>query len=391
MLVDTTQDIIYRDFTLNDADIETSRIPGSGIGSGISGCVIDSIDISDVDVVQFTEKRSEQDGMDAGPPFHGARRIKCSGTLYGRTRALLSDSLIDLRAAMNSRLAYLDEPADKGYQPFYFSVPTNRTDDYPEGAIELRMLAMPRAFQSIVQKDNIGGHGADALAIPWQGTLTCKDPSIMALAPQEYPFTDTVIHTGTAATSDLISSTAHGLVLNDRVYFTVLTGGTGLALNVAYYVISAGLTADAFKVSLTSGGSGVDITVAYSALSFAKQATQAGDFTHRGNYPAPLQMIFVVGSQAGTIAVQAGDSIFTITVPASSGLRTIRFKGADKVITSEEADVESLAYGYLSFSGDSTWPQISPGTTPYTVTFTGLTIDRGATDGSMMWIWEQYA
>lgn len=393
MLIDTTEDIIYRGFTLNDADIEDNRIAGSGIGSGLSGCVIDSIDISDVDVVQFVEKRSEQDGMDAGPPFHGARRIRIAGTLYGLTRALLSDGLVDLRAALNARLAYLDEPADKGYQPLYFAIPTNRQEDYPDGAIELRMLAMPRAFQSIVQKDNAGGDDGDALAIPWQATLVCKDPAIMAQEPQEVEFTDTVVKTGAtiSAGTNVVTKATHGLSIGDRVYFTSLTAGTGLSINVGYFVIASSFTSGAFKVSLTAGGAERDITVNYTDASFAKVITATGDFDHRGNYPAPLEMIFAVSALAGSISVQAGDSVFLITVPASTGARIIRFKGKDKVITVEEDDVESLAYGYLTFDGDSTWPQVPQGVSPYSVTFIGLVVDAGATDGSQMWYFEQYA
>lgn len=393
MIVDTTEDIIYRGFKVNDAAVQSGVLAGSGIGKGISGCVVDSIDVSDVDVVQFIEKRSEGDGMDAGPPFHGARRIRLAGTLYGRTRALLSDSMNDLRATMNARLAYLDEPADKGYQPLYFAIPTNRVEDYPDGAIALRMLAMPRAFQYVVQKDNQGGDDGDASAVPWQATMICKDPSIMAQEPQLVAFTDTTVVTGAtaAASTNLVTKAAHGLVAGDRIYFTTLTGGTGLALNTSYYVISSGLTSGVFKVSTTSGGGEVDITVNYSAVSFVKVVPQAADFTHRGNYVAPLEMIFAVNALAGVITVQAGDSMFTLTIPASSGDRIVRFKGADRVITVEEDDVEVLAYSYLTFLNDTTWPLISPGVTPYSVTITGTVLDAGATDGSSMWFWEQYA
>ncbi len=392
MLVDTTEDIIYRGFKVNDKDLQTNVIPGSGIGSGISGCIVDSIDLSDVDVVQFIEKRSEGDGMDAGPPFHGARRIRLAGTLYGLTRALLSDKLNDLRAVMNARMAYLDEPADKGYQPFYFSIPTNRDEDYPDGAIELRMLAMPRAFQEVVQKDQVGGNDGDALAIPWQATLLCKDPSIMGQEPQLVSFADTTVVTGaTIATNNVITKVGHGLSIGDRIYFTALTGGTPLALNTTYWVISSGFGANAFKVSTTQLGGEVDVTVLASVATIAKVSTYAGDFTHRGNYPAALQMIFAVSAHAGTSSVQAGDSTFTLTIPASTGSRIIRVKGADRVITVEEADVEGLAYSYLAFTNDTTWALIHPGVTPYSITVTGLVLDAGATDGSSMWFWEQYA
>jgi hypothetical protein len=316
-----------------------------------------------------------------------------AGTMYGVTRALLSDNLVDLRAALNSRLAYLDEPADKGYQPFYFAIPTNRQADYPSGAIDLRMLAMPRAMQFVTERDKTGGSDGNALAMPWQATMTCKDPSITGALPQEYAYPDTTVKSSAtaAAATDLISKAAHGLVAGDRVYFTVLTGGTGLSKNIAYYVIASGLTSGVFKVSTSSGGSAVNITVDYSSVSFVKVATVAGNLVNRGNYPAPLNMIFAVSALAGTIVGSAGGSIFTITVPASTGARIIRFKGADKIITVEEDDVESLAMGYLDFSSDTTWPSVVSGTTAYSITVTGLVVDAGATDGSMLWFYEPYA
>lgn len=66
--------------------------------------------------------------------------------------------------------------------------------------------------------------------------------------------------TFTAAT-DLITKTAHGLVEGDIVRFSAVTGPATPAINTNYYVISSGLTADAFKVSTTEGGSTINIDV----------------------------------------------------------------------------------------------------------------------------------
>ena len=64
------------------------------------------------------------------------------------------------------------------------------------------------------------------------------------------------------AVSDLINATAHGLVAGDKVTLrTTTTIPAGLvALTTVYFVRAAGLTADAFTVSLTNGGAVVDIT-----------------------------------------------------------------------------------------------------------------------------------
>src|SRR5690242_216300 len=144
--MDLTKDITFRGFVLNDEDVGENIVPDSQdplIEAGISGCVVDAVDMSDVDVVQFMEKRSQGDGMDVGDVFLGARRIRMSGTLYATTRAGLFDALRELRAALSPVLSQRDEPADHGYQPIYFSEPTE--DENFGGRMDLRVLAMPRS------------------------------------------------------------------------------------------------------------------------------------------------------------------------------------------------------------------------------------------------------
>jgi hypothetical protein len=65
------------------------------------------------------------------------------------------------------------------------------------------------------------------------------------------------------ATANDVQSVAHGLALDDRIVFEVVEGlsvPTGLTAGTLYYVISTGLTTDAFRVATTSGGAAVDIT-----------------------------------------------------------------------------------------------------------------------------------
>ena len=65
--------------------------------------------------------------------------------------------------------------------------------------------------------------------------------------------------TVTIASPAVFSLTAHGFTVGSVVYFST-TGAlpTGLTAGTAYYVISAGLTADAFEVSTTVNGSVVN-------------------------------------------------------------------------------------------------------------------------------------
>lgn len=64
-------------------------------------------------------------------------------------------------------------------------------------------------------------------------------------------------------TNDLITSNGHGLVAGDAVIFDGVFAEalpTGLNATALWYVISTGLTTDAFKVSTTAGGAAVNIT-----------------------------------------------------------------------------------------------------------------------------------
>jgi hypothetical protein len=66
-----------------------------------------------------------------------------------------------------------------------------------------------------------------------------------------------------------IQTNAHGLVADDRVVFETVEGltiPTGIVAGTLYFVLSGGLTADAFNISTTSGGAEVDITAVGSAV-----------------------------------------------------------------------------------------------------------------------------
>ena len=77
-----------------------------------------------------------------------------------------------------------------------------------------------------------------------------------------------IVRTADATANDVQSQT-HGLALDDRVVFEVieqLTVPAGLTAGTLYWVISTGLTTDAFRVSTTQGGGAVDITGNGSAI-----------------------------------------------------------------------------------------------------------------------------
>lgn len=385
--MDITRDVTYRGFLLNDSTM--SVVPGGSIGSGISGCVLDTADTSELDIVQFMEKRSLQDGMDAGDPYLGKRVIRIAGTLYATTRGLLFDRLQELKSTLSPTLAFLEDPSQRGFLPLYYSEPTNNIVDYPSGAIGKQMLAMPHGLSFAVVRDQIGGSDDDALAIPWQAVMVCKDPRITASAPQDLTFTATTLVTG--ATGDkvthAITKASHGLVDNDRVHFTTLTGGAGLSTSSTYWVVSA--TTNTFKVADTQGGAEHPIINNYTDMQYVKVSTQGGTnvLNNRGDYHAPMNMLLSVGPEAGWVTVDVAGSQFTITLPLSTGSRIVRYNGTEKYLTVEEAGTEALRMDLLTFQNKTTHPLIPAGAHDLSVVFSGVVLQSS----SHLWFWESYA
>jgi len=76
------------------------------------------------------------------------------------------------------------------------------------------------------------------------------------------------------------NATCHGLSASDKV---VITGGTtipcGLSLNTIYYVISSGLTTDAFQLSATDGGASISVSGTASGTFYVAQPLNITDYT----------------------------------------------------------------------------------------------------------------
>lgn len=392
--MDLTRTVSYRGFLLNDPTVPSRIAPGVPI----SGCVLDGFDLNDVDVVQFHEKRAQKDGLDTGDVWHGARRIRLAGTLYGVSRADLFDRYWDLRRALNPVLAQREEPADKGYRPLLFSTPTNRAGYAGTGnLIELIVRAMPRAFSASTMRDTHGGEDADSLAIPWQATLVCRDPSILSAVATETMFTSQTEVTGATAQAagDTITRTGHGLVNGTRVRLTALTGGAGLNTTTTYWVVGA--AANTFQVSLAQGGAAVDITTDATVVSYVVSVTNSGSVHNRGTYIVPVNALWSVRGASGQIAGTIGDAVFTIDLGSSVNGRVIRFKGEENLLTVTEVSLadpsivvvaEAPRMGAINFTNRTTWPFINPGAgQPFSFTTHGL-IQRS---GSRFWFHDRYA
>lgn len=115
----------------------------------------------------------------------------------------------------------------------------------------------------------------------------------------------------TNASPAVVNYTAHGFVANDPVAFSTTSAlPTGLTVGTVYYVLSTGLTADAFRVSLTPGGSAINtsgagsgthsVTDSYSSVSSTAQwqFEQAGNLVFATQANVALQVFDLSSSSA---------------------------------------------------------------------------------------------
>lgn len=125
----------------------------------------------------------------------------------------------------------------------------------------------------------------------------------------------------TNASPGVFTANSHSLLLGDLIHFTT-TGGlpTGLAVNTNYYVIAAGLTTNAFQVSLAPGGVAINTSSAGSGVhTLYKSAWGKGDGASTFNIPDyRARMPIGIGQSTVTLDFTPGlvdASGNTVTVP----------------------------------------------------------------------------
>jgi len=171
--------VTYNGFQLNETDL---------LSAGIRrGCVLEVFDYSRSAGVGYTEKRAQDDGLDASDVFMGPRYINLAGTLYGEDEADLHDLLQDLRTCLTPTSAYAFDKWDYGYIPLEFTLPTKDSRFDPRAVGDFERLVEYRArplgqpsFQlrrdAGVAPGALGDNGG--MAVQWQAQLECKDPRL---------------------------------------------------------------------------------------------------------------------------------------------------------------------------------------------------------------------
>ena len=124
----------------------------------------------------------------------------------------------------------------------------------------------------------------------------------------------------TAATTDIITSAAHGYTGGEKLQFTTSdTLPAGLSLVTDYYVLPASVTTNTFKVSATPDGPAVDIT-------------DTGTGTHTMHLKG--RVIYTKGFRHLVIAVNtSGSATFTANVQGSTvdNLDDVDFNAAQSI------------------------------------------------------------
>ena len=113
--------------------------------------------------------------------------------------------------------------------------------------------------------------------------------------------------TGEEATN-IITATGHNFADGDSIFFSALTGGTGLAASTPYWVRD--VSGNTFKLAATPAGAAIDFTTDISAATIPKLPTYTSAFAGLaagvpGTNPRNLG---VVNDGAGTVTFYASDS-----------------------------------------------------------------------------------
>jgi len=116
---------------------------------------------------------------------------------------------------------------------------------------------------AVTMSQNTGAN-QDVIAYGLHTAVTAGTLQAIGLLDTDQPVAGTLL-----ASSDIITAYAHGLATDQRVFFLAAPFGAApdvFAENTAYFVLAAGLTADAFALSATSGGAAINATTSGAAM-----------------------------------------------------------------------------------------------------------------------------
>lgn len=115
--------------------------------------------------------------------------------------------------------------------------------------------------------------------------------------------------TGVAST-DIVTSAGHGYANGDRVWFSALSGGSGLSSNTVYFVRDR--TDDTFKLAATAGGAALEFSSDITSATVRK--VSSGKISGRGDVPGA----YAVTLTATNLAAETGSQQYFIGITSES-------------------------------------------------------------------------
>ena len=270
--MDLSRAVIYRGLDLNGvAQIDP--------GGRLYGAQIANVQMGNVAGVGWTEKRSLGDGNDASDVYLGPRRMLMQGHVYGRTRAEMFDFQQVLLTTLSPTSAYDSNPSDFGYNPLYYSVPTEDTDYDEEDGVRIRHLYVnvrPLATPTVdINRDASGGLELSGSGIAWSSVLEGKDPRVYVYPDREVDLQGPGEESGT-----FFNRGDYPAPLNIHLVIAPSTSGTfhfvGAGTNMRITVPAASVQQvfryDGYLHILTVGTNGLDV-LRMDLLSFVNETT----------------------------------------------------------------------------------------------------------------------
>jgi hypothetical protein len=173
-----------------------------------------------------------------------------------------------------------------------------------------------------------------------------------------------------SATTDLVTSAAHGLVAGDAVTFEgSTTAPAGADTTTTYYVIASGRTASAFKVSATLAGTAVNFTTAGTAVKFtrvtAPKITLTLSSTDSTVTTKPTGSAATIHVYFGTTTTPSLLNPVTGTVTVVNGVATVTLdRSALKALVGTVSTTAVTKYLTFRYDGDgvfsNAWKLVKP-------------------------------
>ena len=161
--------------------LTASAPAGAAGGAPYTGYVVNEVDFSGIDVVQYLDKRAIQEGVDAADIYLGGRHGRVIMGVYGSSEGHSFDQLSAALAAFDPILAYNADSAAIGFLPLTYLRPTADISTWPTstypGGIPLQMYVRPmRPPRYVIVREQTGGIVTLGFSIRLDIDMLAKDP-----------------------------------------------------------------------------------------------------------------------------------------------------------------------------------------------------------------------